>query len=137
MLLAAAIIAALTRVTAGRFAASPAAEPAIGPRFEYPLAQRVPAQYVPAQYVPAQYVPAQYVPAQYVPAQRVPAQYVPAQRVPPRAPAAVAISAQPTWQSRAANPPRRPGLVEDRVPGPAALKLEEAVGPGDQQDAIP
>jgi hypothetical protein len=107
MLLAAAIIAALTRVTAGRFAASPAAEPAIGPRFEYPLAQRVPAQYVPAQ------------------------------RVPPRAPAAVAISAQPTWQSRAANPPRRPGLVEDRVPGPAALKLEEAVGPGDQQDAIP
>jgi hypothetical protein len=29
------------------------------------------------------------------------------------------------------------GLVEDRIPSPGALQLEEAVGPGDQQYAIP
>jgi hypothetical protein len=28
-------------------------------------------------------------------------------------------------------------LVEDRVPGPAALQLEEPVGAGDQQHAVP
>jgi hypothetical protein len=31
----------------------------------------------------------------------------------------------------------RPALVEDRVPRPAPLELEEAVGPGDHQDAVP
>jgi hypothetical protein len=29
------------------------------------------------------------------------------------------------------------GLVEDRIPSPGALQLEEAVGPGDQQYPIP
>ena len=36
-------------------------------------------------------------------------------------------------------PARRPplALVEDRVPGPAALELEEAVGAGDQEHSVP
>jgi hypothetical protein len=35
-------------------------------------------------------------------------------------------------------PARRPrSLVEDGVPGPAALQLEEAVGSGDEQYAVP
>jgi hypothetical protein len=43
---------------------------------------------------------------------------------------------QPAWQHPADRPARqragsRP-LVEDRVPGPAALQLEESVSPGDQ-----
>jgi hypothetical protein len=43
---------------------------------------------------------------------------------------------------RAASPDRLgavppAGLVEDRVAGAAALELEEAVGPGDQQYAVP
>src|SRR5215472_17166542 len=37
-----------------------------------------------------------------------------------------------TWP---ASQPAR--LVEDRVSGPRALHLEEAVGPGDHQDAVP
>ena len=34
--------------------------------------------------------------------------------------------------SRVSGPGRQPDLVEDRVPGPRALQLEEAIGPGDQ-----
>ncbi len=37
----------------------------------------------------------------------------------------------------ASSGPGRGTLVEDRVAGPAALQLEEAVSPGDQQYAIP
>jgi hypothetical protein len=37
--------------------------------------------------------------------------------------------------SQASRP--EPGSVEDRIAGPAALELEEAVGAGDQQYAVP
>jgi hypothetical protein len=103
MLLAAGIVTVVARAAAIRITASRPAQPA------------------PSHH--GQHARAQHSLAQRVPAQRVPAQRVPAQRVAPRAPI-VAIPAQSTWQSR--------GLVEDRVPGPAALELEEAVGPGDQ-----
>jgi hypothetical protein len=56
----------------------------------------------------------------------------PAAAVPAR-PTALATSAtrpgipvQARWQARSA------GLIEDRVPGPASLQLEEPVGAGDQ-----
>jgi hypothetical protein len=41
---------------------------------------------------------------------------------------------QPAWQQPSVRPvrPAASYLVEDRVPGPAALQLEEAVSPGDQ-----
>jgi hypothetical protein len=49
---------------------------------------------------------------------------------PPRpAQPAVVVPWQSNWQSRAGQPA---GLVEDRVPGPAALQLEEAIGSRDQ-----
>jgi hypothetical protein len=47
----------------------------------------------------------------------------------PPAQPAVVVPWQSTWQSRAAQPS---DLVEDRVPGPAALQLEEAIGSRDQ-----
>src|SRR5580698_3248938 len=53
----------------------------------------------------------------------------------PGAQAGVPWQHQPAWQHPADRPARqragsRP-LVEDRVPGPAALQLEESVSPGD------
>ncbi len=44
------------------------------------------------------------------------------------------------WQAVLQEPacaPPLPVLVEDRLPGPAPLELEEAVGAGDQDDAVP
>jgi hypothetical protein len=38
-----------------------------------------------------------------------------------------------SWMASA----RRAPLVEDRVSRPRALQLEEAIGPGDQQHAVP
>lgn len=44
------------------------------------------------------------------------------------------IPQQSSWQSRLG---QLSGLVEDRVPGPAALQFEEAIGSRDQQHAVP
>ena len=76
-----------------------------------PAARRARSTAVPAR-APAASVPAQ---ASWQPRPAATGQAVPWQR-------------QPGWQTRPA--PR--GLVEDRVPGPAPLQLEEAVSPGDQ-----
>lgn len=51
----------------------------------------------------------------------------------PALPAITGTRADPPAGSRKG----RGTLVEDRVAGPAALQLEETVGPGDQQYAIP
>jgi hypothetical protein len=81
-----------------------------------PAARRARTTAMPAR-PPASSVPAQasWQPRQAASGQAATGQAVPWQR-------------QPGWQSRPA--PR--ALVEDRVPGPAALQLEEAVSPADQ-----
>jgi hypothetical protein len=55
-----------------------------------------------------------------------------------RPPGAAEGPARPTAPARPDQASRpEPGSVEDRIAGPAALELEEAVGAGDQQYAVP
>lgn len=51
--------------------------------------------------------------------------------------AALAAMRAGTQATAVADAAEGDGLVEDRIASPAALQLEEAVGPGDQQYAIP
>jgi hypothetical protein len=73
---------------------------------------------------------------------RRPARPQPARRQPAR-PDLRLISRQATPTSAIGRQQPRSGpkpvlvLVEDRVPGPAALELEETVSAGDEEDAVP
>jgi len=103
VLLAAAIVAVVTRATANRIAASRPGQALPAHHGQQLLAQRAPTQLLPPERASGQLVPAQLVPAQLVPAQRVA----------PRPPA-LAIPAQPTWQSRAGHAPRIQNLAGTR-----------------------
>ena len=45
---------------------------------------------------------------------------------------AIIVAAARRLLSRVSSPGRQPDLVENRVPGPRALELEEAIGASDQ-----
>ena len=139
VLLAAAILVAAGRLVAARIGADHPAGHARplraarvqGPR--RPTGQRHPAgQHRPTgQRQPAGYrgltaeATAPPWPSQPTAAPRVPAANPPARQAQP----AVVVPWQSGGQPRLGQPP---ALVEDRVPGPAALQLEEAIGARDQ-----
>ncbi len=116
VLLAVAVLIAAGRLAAGRLAANHAAEHARRFRLARTAEQQPPA--------------GQPHTANGQPEPPALALHVIAPSQPPRpAQPNLVIPSQSTWQSRASQPA---GLIEDRVPGPAALQLEEAVGSRDQ-----
>lgn len=118
VLLAAAVLTAAGRVAAGLLAASHAAEHAR----RFSLA-RSPEQRPPARQPPTGYHQPQPQPPALALHVIGPSQ--PSMLAQPN----LVIPPQSTWQCRASQPA---GLIEDRIPGPAALQLEETVGSRDQ-----